>query len=110
MLGKFSMRDFFSRLFWQDKKQDDRLPPAYFPFPFSVRKPFDKMKGFFSKTTHHIFLFSQIWNISDFRWKKLTIKVEKRFLRKNIIWYAFYSKFTIFSNLEKHLFFFQKGT
>ena len=41
--------------------------------------------------------------------KDLTVKVEKTFLRNNIIWYAFYAKFNAFADFGKFNFFISKN-
>ena len=61
------------------------------------------MKAFFSNKLFFIMFFSffQSQKLFDFFSKKPTIKVERHFFWNTIIWYAFYSKFAIFSDFEK---------
>ena len=72
------------------------------------------MKSFFSEKNSSNFLVFPNLKIFDFLCKtNFTIKVEEVFLRNMIIWYAFYSKFAIFTGfwkkiLEKPNFFVRK--
>ena len=65
---------------------------------------------FLSKKNTFFILFSKFFNFQNFLIffpKNLIITAGKTFLRNNTIWYAFYSKFAIFIDFEKILFFFK---
>ena len=66
-----------------------------------VKKAFKKMKTFFSrKNTFFIFSnFSNFQNFPTFCQKNIINKAEEIF-KNNTIWYAFWSKFATFSDLE----------
>ena len=73
------------------KKEDDRLPPAYFPLSNFVKDAFQK--NFLSKTAPSAYILSSP-NLKNFFFgKNFTNKVEKAFLRNNII-ISFYSHST----------------
>ena len=80
--------------------------------PIFIKKVFKKMKTFFSrkKTFSSYFLIFPAFNFFWFFCKKILISwAEKRILRNNTIWYAFYCKFATFSDFGKiHVLFFEK--
>ena len=87
------------------------VPPAYFPPTNFVKDAFERMKAFFfskkySPTNSAIFP-----NLKTF-WlfgKNHTIKGEKHLQEKNFIWYAFYNRFSTFTELKNISFFFKKN-
>ena len=56
-----------------------------FRHPILVKMPFIKIKPFFFQKFPHILYFSKLRNFPISRQKNLTIKVEKTFLKNNII-------------------------
>ena len=83
-------------------KQDGRLPSAYLRLPNLVKMQFWKMKTFFPRKNNTFS--SSYFQILP----KNLITREKTFLRKNTIWYAFYSKFATFMDFGKKINFFPK--
>ena len=69
--------------------------------PIFVKKAFKKMKTFFFSKKHFV-IFSNFSNFQNSKFpKKLISRAEKKFLRNNTIWYAFYSKFGTFIEFWK---------
>ena len=82
-------------------KQGGRLPPAYFPPSILWKMLLKTMKTFFFQKV----LIKNFWFFAN---KKFTLKLETTFLKNNIIWYAYYSIISPFTNLKKSKFFFAK--
>ena len=84
----------------QEVQQDGRLPPVYFrpPPPNFVKNENILFSEIFF--LHKFFYISNIQNFLIFLFKKLHNSGGKGIL-PNIIWYAIYSKFATFDDVEK---------
>ena len=77
--------------------------------PTLLKMLFRRIKALFSAKNYQIFNLFEIQKFSDFL-HNLNVGGKKT-LKNNIIRYAFYSKFAIFTDFEKNFkFFFQKKT